>query len=190
MSNNEKDTFGNHEAFDEKQLENLRSEQQERLQENSERNAETKSHEKLDDARKEALEHASSVEKEREPAEKESSRTERRGPLTKKEKDASFDATMGEIRAHMSAPDRVFSSIIHNKTVEKVSDAVGSTIARPNAILSGSVFAFIFTLVIYLVANHNGYALSGSETIASFALGWLIGLIFDYVRVLIIGKHQ
>jgi hypothetical protein len=97
---------------------------------------------------------------------------------------------MGEIRAHMSAPDRVFSSIIHNKTVEKVSDAVGSTIARPNAILSGSVFAFIFTLVIYLVANHNGYALSGSETIASFALGWLIGLIFDYVRVLIIGKHQ
>lgn len=190
MSNKEKDSFSSYEAFDTKQLENLRSEQQERLQDDLERGVDTKSREKLEDARKEALEQASTVEKEREPAEKETSRAERRGPLTKKEKDASFDATMSEIRTHMSGPGKAFSTFIHNKTVEKVSDAVGSTVARPNAILSGSVFAFALTLVVYLIANYNGYALSGSETIASFALGWAIGLIFDYVRVLAIGKSR
>ena len=91
---------------------------------------------------------------------------------------------------HMSAPGRAFSSFIHNKTVEKVSESVGNTVARPNAILSGAVFAFLFTLVIYLVARHNGYPISGSETIASFALGWILGLLFDYIRVLVLGKNK
>lgn len=190
MSKQEKDNFSNHEAFNEQHLENLRDEQQERLKEDIERNVEQKQHENLEDARKEALEQAGKVEKEQKIAEKESSTPERRGPLTKKEKDASFDATMSEIRTHMSAPGRAFSTFIHNKTVEKVSDAVGSTIARPNAILSGAGFAFLFTLVIYLIARHNGYPLSGSETIASFALGWVIGLLFDYVRVLLFGKSK
>lgn len=190
MSNKEKDTFSSHEAFDAKQLENVQSEQQERLKENLERSVETQSKERLEDARKEALEQASKNEKEQKPVEKETSPAERRGPLTKREKDASFNNTMNEIRTHMSAPSRMFSHIIHNKVVEKVSDIAGATIARPNAILFGSIFAFILTLAVYLVANHNGYALSGSETIASFALGWVIGLLIDYIRVLVFGKSQ
>lgn len=190
MSNNEKDNFGNHESFDEKKLEALRNEQQDKLKQDLERNVETRSHEELEKARSEALEQAGTVEKKKQLLEKETASKERHGPFTAKERDASFNATMAEIRTHMSGPSRTFSSFIHNKTVEKVSDAVGNTVARPNAILSGSVFAFLFTLVIYLIARYNGYPISGSETIASFALGWLIGLIFDYVRVLIIGKAK
>ena len=190
MNNNEKDNFGNHEAFDEKKLEDLRSEQQDRLKEDLERSIEKGAHENVEDARKDALDQAGKIEKEQKVAEKESSKLERRGPITKKEKDASFEATMGEIRMHMSAPGRAFSSFIHNKTVEKVSESVGNTVARPNAILSGAVFAFLFTLVIYLVARHNGYPISGSETIASFALGWILGLLFDYIRVLVLGKNK
>ena len=66
--------------------------------------------------------------------------------------------------------------------------AVGGTIARPNAILSGSVSAFLLTLAVYLVARFNGYPLSGAETIASFIFGWLLGLIYDYLRILLLGK--
>ena len=190
MSNNEKDTFSNHEAFNEGQLESLRQEQQERLKDDLERNVENRSQDNIETARREALEKAGTAEKEQKTAEKDSSKQERRGPLSKKEKDVSFDTTMIEIRTHMSAPGRVFSGFIHNKAVEKVSEAVGSTIARPNAILSGAIFAFVFTLVIYLVARHNGYPISGSETIASFALGWIVGLLFDYIRVLVLGKNK
>ncbi len=190
MSNQEKDNFSNREAFNEKQLENLRNEQQDRLKDSLERGIEKGSHESLEDARKEALEQASKVEKEQKVVEKESSPAERRGPISKKEKDASFEATMSEIRTHMSAPGKVFSTFIHNKAVEKVSETVGNTVARPNAILSGAVFAFLFTLVIYLFARHNGYPISGSETIASFALGWILGLLFDYIRVLALGKNK
>ena len=72
--------------------------------------------------------------------------------------------------------------------VEKASDTVGTTIARPNAILSGAVFAFIITLLTYTIAKKSGYVLSGFETIGSFILGWIIGIIYDYLRILITGK--
>lgn len=186
MANQEKDNYSNHEAYDSKQLEAFREQQQDKLKRNLEKNVEA-GRESVEEARQEALEQAASVEKEVKP-DKVPSPAERRGPLTKHEKDISFDKTMNEVRHHLSGPSRTFSRIIHNKAVERISDTVGKTVARPNAILSGSVFAFLFTLAVYLIANRNGYALSGSETIASFALGWVVGLIVDYARILI-GKR-
>lgn len=184
----ERNNNNSHEAFDAKNLENLRNEHSEKLRENLERNVENKSHEALQEARNEALEQAASIEKKVAHKSKEKSPAERRGPLTVQERDKSFSATMGEVRAQMKGPSRQFSKFIHNKTVERVSDTVGSTLARPNAILSGSIFAFLFTLIIYLIARYNGYPLSGAETIFSFAVGWVLGIVFDYFRVLISGK--
>lgn len=188
---NEKDTRNNHEkAFDSESLMQEAHERNRELAAERERNAAEKASENLESARHEALTHASSTEKETVKAEKplDQSPAERRGPASKRERDASFDATMSEVRSQMSAPSRVFSSVIHHPVVEKVSDAVGGTIARPNAVASGAVFSFIFTLAIYLIARFNGYPLSGTETIASFILGWVIGLIYDYLRLLILGK--
>ena len=192
MSKHEQDNFGSHETYDAKSLERVNNAQQERIKENLERSVETKNPEHLENARHEALEQASSAEVERkaEQSSEKDSPLEHRRPRSRKEKDASFEATMAEVRSQMSAPSRVFSTIIHNPVVEKTSDVVGSTIARPNAILSGAVFAFVFTLIIYLVARFYGYPLSGGETIASFAAGWALGLVFDYIRLLLFGKGQ
>ncbi|MFZ1257965.1 MAG: hypothetical protein WAQ25_00665 [Candidatus Saccharimonas sp.] len=187
---NERDTFNKHEqGFNKEQLGEVAAERHKELAAERERSAEKSPEQNAEKARHEALEHASKVEKEkREDGMREKAPAERRGPATKHEREASYNATMKEVRSQMSRPSQVFSTIIHNPVVEKVSDAVGSTIARPNAILSGSVAAFVVTLVIYLVARYYGYPLSGAETIASFALGWALGLIYDYFRLLALGK--
>ena len=112
----------------------------------------------------------------------------RRGPVGKKQKEASFKRQMTEVQAELSPASRTFSKVIHNKAVEKTSDIVGSTIARPNAILAGSVTAFILTLVVYVVAKNIGYRLSGFETIGAFIVGWVIGIVYDYLRLIITGK--
>lgn len=104
------------------------------------------------------------------------------GP-TKAERKKSFDKTMEAVQSQMSASSRTFSKIIHNPVVEKVSEATGRTVARPNAILSGSLSALILTVAIYTVAQVNGYPLSGTESIAAFVIGWLIGIIIDYARI-------
>lgn len=162
----------------------------ERLAHERERLSAEKGHEgNQETARKEALESASSSAHEKEPKE-EVSRVERRpGAISKKERETSFESTMDDVRTHMSNSSRTFSKVIHNPTVEKISETLGSTVARPNAVASGAFFAFLFTLGFYLVGRMNGYPLSGSETMMFFLLGWIVGLVFDFLKTMVTGKR-
>lgn len=189
---NEKDNFRNFEQnIDNEALKDTGERQRERIEQAIEKKAERSKENDLEKARHEALEQANKSEKEqaKEKAAEKSPAERRRGPIGKKEREASFKATMKEIQTDMSAPSRTFSKVIHNPVVEKVSDAAGKTVARPNAILSGAIAAFLFTLVIYLVARYYGYPLSGAESIAAFALGWLFGITYDFLKAMVTGKR-
>lgn len=168
-------------------------EQQERLRENVERNAERNKAERPEaDVEKRAAERlAESAERAKHEEVKQPERAEvrRDTPATKREREKAHDALLNEAREDMSPASRTFSKVIHNKAVESTSEAVGSTIARPNAILSGSFTAFIVVLAVFLIARHYGYPLSGSETIVAFAGGWVLGILIDYLRILITGRH-
>ena len=193
MADLEKNKSNNEQIKDREDLERVGAERREALRENLERTGE-QSKENLKDATTEALEKAKSIEKDtsHKKLDRETSPAERRkhGPISKKEREASYKRTMKQVQDELPVASRVFSKIIHNKVVEKASDVVGSTIARPNAILSGSIAAFVFTLAIFLVARYYGYPLSGAETIAAFTVGWLVGLLFDYLRLEITGKKS
>ncbi len=143
-------------------------------------------------ARNEALKEAVSVE--RGGAEKKGKESgtapaaRRHGVVSKKEREASYKHQMKQLQAELPATQRAFSKVIHNPVVEKTSEVVGSTVARPNAILAGSMVAFFLVLAVYLIAKHLGYPLSGFETIGAFIVGWLIGILYDFFRVMITGK--
>lgn len=111
----------------------------------------------------------------------------RKDAPSKNERAQAYDRIMSDARGHMTPASKTFSSFIHAPVVEKTSEVVGSTVARPNAILAGSVFAFLLTLAVYLVANYFGYPLSGSEAIAAFIFGWIFGLTFDYFKAMATG---
>jgi hypothetical protein len=192
MSNQEKLSTTNpeQERRNAAELEKAGAERREALREQHERAGEH-SHERVEEARREALEKARSIEKQdTSKQEQQASPAERRGEriIGKTERDASFNTTMQEVRTHMTPASRTFSKVIHNKTVEKVSDVAGSTIARPNAILSGAVLAFVLTLSVYLIAKNLGYPLSGFETIGAFIIGWLLGVVYDFLKVMITGR--
>jgi hypothetical protein len=129
------------------------------------------------DAKKEAHKHTSPVER-------------RKGAPTKKQRARAFDTKMKEVQSEMRPSERVVSKLIHAKPVEQASDFVGSTLARPNAMLSGSIAAFIGVTVFYFIAKYYGYHLSGFETIGAFVLGWIIGILYDYFSVMIRGHKR
>lgn len=106
---------------------------------------------------------------------------QRRGAPSKKQLQETFNAEMKNIYAEMSTTNRIISRVIHNPLIEKTTDFIGTTLARPNAMLSGSIAAFASITIIYLVARHYGYRLSGFETIAAFIIGWAIGILYDYI---------
>lgn len=139
-------------------------------------------------AHAEALEKAAATER---PTSEQNHDTEHYKPRTtvsKHKLDESFNKTMRRIQSELPLHQRIVSRLIHNPAVEKTSEIVGNTVARPNAILSGSIGALIVTGALYFTAKHFGFSLSGSETILSFLVGWLAGLAFDAARALIRGK--
>lgn len=108
--------------------------------------------------------------------------------VTSEEKRAAYKQTMLRIRSEMSSPARAFSKFIHNRGVERASGIIGNSLARPNAVLSGSTCALILVSSIYIIAKIFGYPLSGFETIGAFVLGWIIGIIYDYARIIVRGS--
>jgi hypothetical protein len=139
-------------------------------------------------ARIEALETAVSVESKSVEKDSTKSHTSRHSQLNKKQREKSFKQTMEQVQKELPTGKRAFSKVIHNNIVEKTSDVIASTVARPNALFAGAFVAFILTILTYTVAKTIGYSLSGFETIAAFIVGWLIGITYDYLRALVTGK--
>lgn len=162
--------------------------QRERLREQHESKVERANETSVEAARAE-VENAVSHETQPESTIEKAHPERRRGMISRKEKDVSYAATMRDIEGHMTPASRAFSRLIHNKTVERLSDTLGGTVARPNAILAGAIAAFLFSLITLLIAKHYNYRLSGFEAIGAFAAGWLIGILYDFFRVMITGKR-
>lgn len=116
--------------------------------------------------------------REREP---QSQAEHRREPI---KVDEEFTHTMVAIQQEMSPAQRAFSRFIHKKPVEITSDFLASTVVRPNAMLAGSICAFVLMLAVYLFTKSIGYVLSGFELIATFVIGWVLGMIYDYARTM------
>lgn len=108
---------------------------------------------------------------------------------SKQQKKTAYKKTLTTIQKQMNPTERTFSKVIHNPVVEKTSEVVGNTIARPAPLFAGSLSALILTALVYLISYHFGYLLSGFEWIATFIIGWTIGMIIDWVRVAILGKN-
>lgn len=187
-------SHNNHEApKDREQLDEIAHENKESMRdklERAEREHQEKSAETTDEVLHEAKDLAESSRDKDEVARASSPAERRRGPITKKQLDNSFASQMTHTRAQMGPASRTFSKLIHAKPVEKVSDAVGNTIARPNALLSGSITAFLAVTILYLTAKHYGFQLSGFETIGAFIIGWIFGILYDYFTVMIRGHKD
>lgn len=100
---------------------------------------------------------------------------------SKKHRKVVFNEQMKNVQKELSLSEKIFSQTIHNSLIEKISDFIGSTIARPNALLSGSVTAFIGIGICYVVAHYYGYKMSGLETILAFIIGWSSGMLYDFI---------
>lgn len=168
-----------HEAYE--RVEKQHEQAAERSVENREKNAETARHEI------EAAAHERESAKQEKQAQ--SREKEHRPARTKSAQRQAYKKILRQTQNEMSGGSRAFSRVIHNPVIEKVSEVAGSTIARPNAMLMGAVFAFMLTLALYLIARFNGYPLSGTETIAAFIAGWIIGNLYDFFKTMATGKR-
>ncbi len=121
-----------------------------------------------------------SAEKEKPAAAKAAPRV-RPKPKTKTERDQVFNTEMKQVQAQMRPSARTFSKVIHNKTVERVSDAAQKSIFRPSALIGGAVLGLLLGLVVYIVALLNHYIISSYEILLLFVVGALVGVVVELV---------
>lgn len=188
--NNERLT--NHEQHNANQeaLDKISQERQEKIRDNLEKGLENNQEKNVEEARQEVLERLKETQESSTTETNKKSGIEKTKEeiISKSQKEQSYKKTMSDIRQNLSPTSRAYSKLIHNKVIEKPSEAIGQTIARPNAILSGAIFAFIITTVVLVIARYYGYPLSGFESIGSFLLGWIIGVVIDFLKTMIQGR--
>lgn len=110
--------------------------------------------------------------------------------LSRHSREASYQKQLALIREELPPHQRFLSFVVHFKPLEVLGDVTGATIFRPNALLAGSLCAFVAVTFLYVIAKQLGYTLSGFETIAAFLVGWLVGTLYDVLRLLVGNKKH
>jgi len=90
-----------------------------------------------------------------------------------------YTHTLSSIRNRLKTPEKGLSKLIHQPVVERASDLLENTVARPSGILFGGIFSFIGSLSSYLLARRLGGELRLSVFAVFFVGGFFVGLIVE-----------
>jgi hypothetical protein len=96
--------------------------------------------------------------------------------INKQLKDMAFSRSMTRTRKKLSRSSRAFSKIIHVPAIDKSSEFVGKTIARPSGMLTGAFLAFIGTSALLWITRYYGYTYNYLMVIMLFVGGMILGL--------------
>lgn len=87
--------------------------------------------------------------------------------------------TLSRIQKRLNPRERTFSKVIHNKTVDTISNVGAVTVARPSGILGGSICAFIGSLVLYFMSRHYGFRYNYLMLFLLFVVGFAVGGLIE-----------
>lgn len=93
----------------------------------------------------------------------------------------SLKQTLRKVRKDLKPYQRPFSRIVHNKTVEKISETSAKTVARPSGLLIGGLSAFMMSLIVLAFCKYYGYEYNYLIGLLSFPVGFFIGIVGEGV---------
>lgn len=131
------------------------------------------------DAIREAAERQSKSAAEVSHTSEDSSEHERPAYVNRELKAMAYRRTLKRTQQQLSAPSRVLSKIVHQPTIEAVSDFASGTVARPSGILAGGITAFVGSSLFLWVARHYGYEYNFLLFALLFVAGFFIGLLVE-----------
>lgn len=93
--------------------------------------------------------------------------------------DHAYAQNLRRAQKQMSAPQRQLSKFIHKRGVETASNIGGATVARPSGLLVGGLFSVLSSLAILYICRHYGYEYNFLVGLASFAGGFVLGILVE-----------
>lgn len=94
-------------------------------------------------------------------------------------KNNAYKRELTKIQSKLPNRSRNFSKVIHNKTVESISNIGAQTAARPSGLLGGSICAFLGSMILYYMARHYGFIYNYLMLFLLFILGFAVGCVLE-----------
>jgi hypothetical protein len=95
--------------------------------------------------------------------------------------------TLSKVRRQLPARDRAFSKVIHQETIDKLSDITGKTVARPVSFMFGGFFGLVGSSVVLYLSRHYGFKYNYITFIVFFiagmVLGWIVELLYRLMHL-------
>ncbi|OGL29623.1 hypothetical protein A3D14_01260 [Candidatus Saccharibacteria bacterium RIFCSPHIGHO2_02_FULL_47_12] len=110
--------------------------------------------------------------------------------LSKKIKGDAFKSSLSKAQVGLSRPERVFSKVVHLPIVDRVSEIGAKTVARPTSLLTAGFIALLGSSMFLFMAHRYGFRYNLLLFFALFVSGYLLGLIFEALRVLVRGPRR
>lgn len=158
--------------------------QKELLDEARKEAAESKHHhqEKLDEIRREIEKNAETANEARAHETKHNDEPEAANTYwnSQEYRDIAFKQLMHKVQKHLSKPEKTVSKILHQPTVERLSEVGSKTVARPSGVLVGSIFSFISSLIVYFISKQYAYDMTYSVFVVSFLGGFMFGIVAEF----------
>lgn len=101
-----------------------------------------------------------------------------------------YKRALKRVRTALNVPERALSRVVHQKTVESVSNAAAKTVARPSALLGGGIGAFVGSAVLLYVSRHNGFTYNYTAIFALFIGGFFAGALVELLFRLLVRKRS
>jgi hypothetical protein len=90
-----------------------------------------------------------------------------------------FARTLTRTRKRLNGTERTLSRIIHNPTVDRVSEVASKTVARPPALLGGAITAFFGSIALLFIVKRFGYEYNYTLFFILFVGGYVIGVVSE-----------
>jgi hypothetical protein len=87
--------------------------------------------------------------------------------------------TMNKVWKQEKPLERTFSKVVHNNTVDTISNVTGATAARPSGLLFGGIFSVVGSLGVLIISRYYGYEYNFLLSILFFIGGFFFGLLVE-----------
>lgn len=94
-------------------------------------------------------------------------------------KGQTYARTLRHVQRRLSASERTMSKVMHNKAVEKVSDGIGKTVARPSGILGGGIVSLLGSCILLYMSKQYGFEYNFFVFFALMGGGFLLGVVLE-----------
>lgn len=100
-----------------------------------------------------------------------------------------YKRSLIHVQKQLTASEKILSKIVHRPVIDKFSEVVSYSVARPSGILGGGLVSLVGSSFLLYTAKHYGFEYNFTAFFVLYVLGFCTGLVGELGFKVITRKH-